>query len=844
MANEKITSFDAVTTFADFLKFIDSAYGSRLAITWRPHFRALKFSYGDLARMSEVLAHYLDERGIKKGDRVILWAGNSPWWIATFFGCQLKGITVIPLGQQNTPAFVKKISDFTESKLVIKNERLQKSGAEESTIESIFSNWQQKQRTFVAASVSEDDLAELLFTSGTTGEPKGVELRHRNILANVKAIRELQIITESDSTFSFLPLSHIFEQVGGLFVPLSYGIPITQAATLSSIHLRHNLQEDHSTIMTAVPDFLRLAVKRIEEKAREEHQYGQLALLYRLAPRLPMFARRILARKVLKNFGGKLRTIVAGGAALDPAIGTKWESFGIYVLQGYGATETSPVVAANRYNDRKVSSVGPVLPGVTVKISNDGEILVKGPNVVNGYFRAPEKTSTAFHDGWYSTDDLGFFDEDSHLHILGRKKFLITTPGGENVYPDEIEALLNDQPYVADSAVLGVTLGDHFEIHAVLLPKPDGKLNAQLAVDAVNAQLEPHQQIRGLSLWDQEDFPRSATRKVKKAEVQEWLMNKLQSKSNASAPTTQKGIGLIERLLAEVSGVATSQIKDTTTVAQIKLDSLARVTFVAALEDELGVVLDEAGILPETTVAEIKDRVATKKQKEERYPFYQWPLSSGIRVLRQLIYYVLVRPLLFTISKITVQGAGNLENLKGPVLFFVNHATGIDAGFALRSLPLRLRWKAAIAAASDMHYEDTDIKRYRILLMTAFNIFPFSRYGQIKSSLEYTGRLVDRGYPIMFFPEGRVSPTGKLMDLKPGTGLVALEMGVPIVPIGVIGSHKVLKYGTKKLNFFRRRPVTVAIGKPMKVAPGDTIDTITRQVHDEIASLLGEQGKP
>ncbi len=838
-------NFDSVTTFADFVRFLDKQYGPRLAITWRPQFRALKFSYGDLARMADVMAHFLEKNNVKQGDRVVLWAGNSPWWIATFFGCQLKGVTVIPLGQQNTPAFVKKIADFTESKLVIKNHRLPESGASEKAIENIFENWAQKPKTFTAAKVSPDDLAELLFTSGTTGEPKGVELRHRNILSNVAAIRGLRLITEQDSTFSFLPLSHIFEQVGGLFVPLSYGIPITQAANLSSLHLRLNLQEDHATVMTAVPDFLRLAIRRIEEKAREENQYGQLALLYKLAPRLPMFARRLLAKKVLKNFGGKLHTIVAGGAALDPEIGKKWESFGIYVLQGYGATETSPVVAVNRYDDRKVSAVGPVLPGVEVKIAPDGEILVKGPNVVTGYFRAPEKTAAAFKNGWYYTDDLGFFDEDGHLHILGRKKFLIVTPAGENVYPDEIEALLNNQPYVADSAVLGIKSGDHFEIHAVVLAKPDGKLNAQRAIDAVNKQLEPHQHIQGFSLWDQEDFPRSATRKVKKPQVLDWLMLKLQKKTSSSTVPSPSAVtaGSLERILSVVSGMPAHDIKDSTTIAAIKLDSLARVTLVATLEDEIGVVLDEAAILPQTTVAELKERILTKKQKEERHPFLKWPLANWVLVVRQLMHYGLVRPLMFSVAKIEIQGQENLDELKGPALFFVNHASGIDAGFAMRALSWRWRWKSAIAAASDMHYEDSDIKRYKNLLMLAFNIFPFSRYGQVKSSLEYTGRLIDRGFSIIFFPEGRVSPTGKLLNLKPGTGLVALEMGVPFVPIGVTGSHKVLKYGTKKLHFGRRLPVTVTVGKPQRATPGDSVEKVTREIHGEIAKLLGEQGK-
>jgi len=273
------------------------------------------------------------------------------------------------------------------------------------------------------------------------------------------------------------------------------------------------------------------------------------------------------------------------------------------------------------------------------------------------------------------------------------------------------------------------------------------------------------------------------------------------------------------------------------------MDSLARVAFVSTVEEELGITLDEAAILPETTVGELKERVQVKKQKEERHPFITWPLSGWAQAVRDIMHYLLVRPLLFLVAKISVVGAEHLEGLSGPVLFFVNHASGIDAGFAMRGLPARWRRRTTIAAASDMHYEDPDIKRYATMLMLAFNIFPFSRYGQVRSSFEYTGRLVDRGYSVLFFPEGRVSPTGKLMNFKPGTGLVALEMNVPIVPVGVRGSHKVLEYGTKKLHFGRRLPVTVTLGQPLQVSAGDTVEKITRQAHDAVAALLGEQGQ-
>lgn len=835
--------FQKTKTFADFVENAAARYGSQPALVWRPSYRKEVFSYADLLQLSRVIAHQLQERGVNKGQHVVMWANNSPWWVATFFACQLLGAVVIPLGPRNTRAFVKRITERTEAFLLIKDGSLLTADKTTPmvTLQELSANWKTKPADFERAESGPDDIAELLFTSGTTGDPKGVELRHKNILSNVEALTKLNIINSNDRQLSFLPLSHIFEQVAGLFAPLSYGIQITQAARISSQHLRINMQEDHPTIMTSVPDFMRLVLKRVKDTAHEEGSTKKLEFLFKVAPKLPIKLRRVLAKSVLASLGGKLKTVVSGGAAMDPEVGRAWESFGIKVLQGYGTTETSPVIAANSLKDRKMSSVGKPLPGVEVRIEK-GEIVVRGPNVVRGYFNDPQKTAEVFKDGWYYTGDAGFIDEDDHIHIKGRKKYMVVRPTGENVFPEELEAALNNQPEIQDSAVIGRQTDDRFELHAVLLPEQSVEIDPRKLLERVNANFEPHQRMDAVSLWDQADFPRSATNKVKKEQVSKWL-----DEQEAGRPVAKRMTGgELEHILSTVTGRPPEEIVDgATLVGDLNMDSLQRITFVAAVEESLSLALDEAAITPTITVADIREWIRTKKQKKEKYDFVTWPLSGWVRALRWAAQWLLLWPVMFTVSRVKVQGRANVsEHAKTPVLFFVNHASGIDAGFVLRALPAKIRSRTAIAAAIDTLWEDKKISRWRKFLQLSANIFPFARVGQIKSSFEYAGRLIDRGYSVMFFPAGKVSKTGEPQEFKQGTGLVTLEMAVQVVPVAVVGSQEVLPYGKQMLHWGgHRHTVEVVFGKPKTFKAGTSVGDITDQVQKDVKTLFDQATK-
>lgn len=817
-------------------------YGDRTAYIWRPGFRAQIYTFADIHRMAMRTAVLLQSQGVRQGQHVVLWAVNSPFWVAAFYGCQLAGVVPVPLMARNTREFILRIADVTDARAILKSVVLKLPDAPVPVLDIETELVREDLDTgFERAPVSPADVAQILFTSGTTGNPKGVPLKHSNMLSNVADIISLDILRPDDHIMSFLPLAHVFEQIVSLITAPASGVPVTQAASLSGIHIRMNMEEDRPSIMLAVPEFLKLAVQQIELKAEQQGKTARLERLYKLGPKLPMGARRFLAREILTRFGGRLRLVVAGGSALDPQVGDKWEAFGVIVLQGYGATETSPVVAVNRPHNRKTSSVGPPMPSVQVRIAEDGEVLARGPNVVDGYFNRPEETAERFKDGWYHTDDLGELDSDGHLHIKGRKKFLIVTPAGENIYPEDLESELNKEPEIRDSAVLGLERHHRWEVHAVLLPASGQTITDPLdIVNRVNERLEPHQRMNAASVWDGEDFPRTVTRKVRKNDVRDWLL--AQEAGAEARPFVPAGA--VERAIAAAAGVPAERLRPEDRLeADLKLDSLGRVTLVSILEEELGVVLDEGRIPPEATVADIGEMVSQRSHTEEIYQFNPKPLSRRAIWLRDLAQRLIIMPLISLIAPMRIEGRENLRGLEGPLLIVPNHISAAD-GIVVKALPARLRKKAAIAAGADVVYEKEDLKRFAGALEMLVNIYPFARETQVKSSLVYTGRLMDRGFSVVLFPEGHISPDGRLQEIKTGAGLLAVELGAPVLPVAITGTDKIVPADVRGFVRPKRAPVTIRFGKLLQLESDTPYEEAAAQIQRAIADVLPPEQQP
>jgi long-chain acyl-CoA synthetase len=485
------------------------------------------WTYGRLWDEARRVAAHLHDAGVGKGDRVVLWGPNRPEWVAAFFGAQLLGAVVVPLDLRSPEDLLTRIEEQTTPKhLVIGHEqaaRLERPHAPHTCLEDLSrvvagcAPW-----AVDAGQVAPEDIAELVFTSGTTGNPKGVILTHRNVVANAQMSRAAVDPTPRHRVLSILPLSHMFEQQGGLFVPLIGGASISYVGSLRPDVIFDAMNRARITNMTCVPQVLELFREGIEREVRRQGRARQFALLHRLALRLPLAARRILFRRVIARMGGAFEFFVSGGAYLDPALARWWEGLGIKVVQGYGATEAAPVLAANSVDDRDQASVGRPLPGVQLRIADDGEILVRGDNITPGYWQNPEATAEAFVDGWYRTGDIGYLDEAGRLHLQSRKKNVIVLANGMNVYPEDIERALTAEPGVKDAAVFGLTEGQDVVVHAVLVL--DGRPeDAAGIVRRANARLGPQQRIRGFTVWPDESFPLTPTLKAKRLDILDRL---------------------------------------------------------------------------------------------------------------------------------------------------------------------------------------------------------------------------------------------------------------------------------------------------------------------------------
>lgn len=508
-----------------------ASYGERTVLIEPVGERQLfSVTYRDLIQKVNNFAGYLQGIKLEKGECILLWSASCINWLVAYLGALRVGAVIVPLDVNSREDFLGRIEQSTEAKYLITTEK-QYRGLEQPHVPLInIDDLPQETLDLTALPfIDGDDLAELVFTSGTTGQPKGVMLSHWNIASDAISAVKVVNIHKDDRALSILPLSHMFELTIEIAI-LHTGASIVYARTLSPQSLLKLFEAQRATCMVLVPQALQLFMNGIERQVRLQKKEQQWETLHRMAERLPYRFRKVLFRHVHKQFGGNFRFFVSGGAYLPPKLHKSWETMGFRVLQGYGATECAPVVSVTPFNEHIYGSIGKPLPDVEVRITEDGELLVKGPNVAPGYWKNPEATAAAFENGWYHTGDLGYRDEHGNLYLKGRKKYLIVLANGLNVYPEDIENVLMANPDVKDAVVFGLMEGsDGPVVHSVLLMAHPDK--AKAAVRQANKQLASHQQVRGFTIWPEEDFPRTHTLKVRRPEVLERLQT-MRSQAN------------------------------------------------------------------------------------------------------------------------------------------------------------------------------------------------------------------------------------------------------------------------------------------------------------------------
>ena len=821
-------------TVVNFLREAVEKHGPRDALLFKPAFRYQRWSYSRLWDESGRVATLLQRRGLTKGDQAILWAPNSPHWVVVFFGCIRAGVVLIPLDLRSAPDYVARVISRTEPKLAFTSRFTPKEEVELRVPEVTFEELETAIQGLPEpehVDIEPDDLLEIMFTSGTTGDPKGVMLTHRNLTSNIEGISQYITCKTSSRLLSVLPLSHMYEQMAGLFIVLNSGASVTYLTSRQPTVLARTMRERKITIMLLVPQALDLLMNGIEREVKRQGREALWNRLLKVAERTPFPLRRLLFRRVHKQFGGKLDFIASGGAALDPDVGRKWELLGVKIIQGYGTTEASPVISNHNLEERRLDSTGRPLPNVAVKISDEGEIQVRGDNVTPGYWNAPEETAAAFDGEWYKTGDLGFFDDEGFLHIQGRKKDMIVLPSGQNIFPEDIQTVLTKHPNVTDAAVVGLTMGSSVEVHAALIL--DDADTAQEAVSWTNEQLAEQQRIRGFTVWTDEDFPRTHTLKVKKQLVIDTILGKLQPESPAAtaAPSGSGEARDLRQIIGEVSKREAGDVRDDSTLGDdLELDSLGRVELLSAIEAELGVYMDESQVGPEMTVQALQVLVEEGSRNPPMMSFPAWGMKWWCRMLRGFLQRALVFPIVSLPYKLKVVGRENLEGIAGPVLFASNHHLGLDNPLIIKAVPLKWRRRMAVAGAADLWRNPV----WWVMNPLLGNAFPLAKEGSVRPSLENMGKIMDKGWSVLIYPEGELTVGGPIKPFLNGTGLVAVEGRIPVVPMRL---HIDRLGFPKRFPVLRRGRVEVRVGKPLSFTPDIDYQDATSAIENAVKSL-------
>jgi long-chain acyl-CoA synthetase len=799
----------------DILENSARKYAQRPALSMRMGYRTTTLTYAQVFQHVRLIARYLIEQGIEQGDCILLCAPNSPWWICSWWACVLIGAKVVPLAPENSLAMLTKILQQTEAKLFLRGLTVHHDlPVRTVTLEHLpflskhgvpFDHTTRPLRPF--------DCAEIMYTSGTTGDPKGVMLTHENIMSTVQGLRHiLHLDGGKERLLSVLPLSHMFEQVIGYLLPCAEGAHVIYAHSHGAI--RQLLVRYHITTMIAVPEFLKVMSMQIQGSLQKWYllkPFNFLLLVARMLRFKPL--QRLLLFPVHQRLGGCLKTIASGGAPLTAELEQWWQDCGVWVLQGYGLTETSPVVSTNTWQAYKHGSVGRPMKHVQVHIADDGEIAIKGPNVFVGYFKNPEKTAASFNrDHFFTTGDIGYLDRDGFLFLKGRKKYMILSASGQNVFPEDIEQVLNEQAAVLDSCVLGVeTESGQTAICAVLLLK-DSTADCKQIVAAANQKLAAYQHITAWQVWPETDFPRSITKKIKRDEVMKQVV--------LQRTTGGQPVGKVTPLLHIMSRIVGKPVgelhPDLCLVSDLQFDSLMRVELVTAIEEQLHVLIDETALTATTTIKDL-DALLHSPQRVSKPPAAAvWPRAwwaVGLRRVFQAVFSLALR----WFFRMRIEGLEHLHHSGGPVIFMPNHVSLLDGPVVTAALPGSLAVRNSFAAGYDVLYGD-----YRwaaVFVELFFNAFPFPRKesDHIATGLQNLGGMLDAGYHATIFPEGEMSLDGFLRPLKKGAGMIAPMMQAPIVPVKIIGLEAAVPYNC--LLPRRRGRVTVRFGKPLVFDP-------------------------
>ena len=845
----------------DFLAQYPS-HGSSNAYVERTGYRSFRWSYREMAGVAAQCARELESRGIAPGDRILLWGRNSAEWVAAFFGCILRGAVAVPMDQGATPEFAGRVAEQVNPRLLLMDREHQAVSPPanprpfilfDSLREAVSRH---STAPYNSPPLQRSSIAQIIFTSGATAEPKGVILSHGNILANLEALEtgmqpylKWERLVHPLRFLDLVPVSHVFGQFMGVWVPSLLGASVHFQDSLSPSEIISTVRRDRVSVLIAVPRVLEALQSKIERDLDAQGALDAFHKDFGAAEHESVLRRLWRFRKIHREFGWKFWAVVSGGATLEPETEQFWNRIGVAAIQGYGLTETTSLVSVNHPFRIGQGSIGKVLQGREVKLDESGEILVRGENVAAGYWGnggAASAAAGAGGDGWFHTGDLGSLDSEGNLYFKGRKKNVIVTAAGMNVYPEDLETRLRREPEVKDCVVVGLERGGNAEPCGVLLLRDETRVkqprHAAGIVARVNESLSDYQRMRSWFLWPEADFPRTSTGKPKLPEIRAAV--EAQWGSGAGGwPATTGGIG---ELVARLKGGSGEVDPNANMESDLHLSSLDRVELLGALEDRYHVDLNETRFASARTVGELETLVRASSPVRTEFVFPRWAQRWPVAWIRGAVYYLLTWPATHLMAHPRVVGRENLRGVKGPVLVISNHVIYLDVGFVLAALPARLRRRLAVAMGgerlAEMRQPPGDLPAARrwlarlkyFLVVSLFNVFPLPKKSGVRESFRFAGELADRGWSVLVFPEGDLTPDGKLVPFRAGIGLLASNLKIPVVPLRIDGAYEVRE---ARSLFNRPGRVRVYIGKPVEFPAGMDAQEIARTLEQRVAEL-------
>lgn len=856
-----------------------SRYPDRTAVQMRTASGFRKLSYRELLDAIASVSGGLGQKGISRGDRVAILSENRPEWIIAYLAVVACGAVVVPLDAQLTDREVSLLIASSGAKAVFTSAACRQKLPTQASI-TVFSFDPGDSVPFAELSSGKagplppapaaGDLAAILYTSGTTGDPKGVMLTHGNLASNCASCIALKLISGEDNLLLLLPLHHTYPAMACMLLPLSIGATITVLNSLKGPEILACMREAGVTVMLGVPQLyagLRRAV--FDEIAKKPALVrllvrALLALNGMLRSTVNVNIGKRLFGKVHERFGTRLRIFASGGARLEPDVYTDLTRLGFMVIEGYGLTETSPVSTFNPLERQKAGSIGIPVPGVEVRIADpgengQGEIAIRGPNVMAGYYRKPEATAEVIRDGWFYTGDLGYRDGDGYFFITGRSKEMIVLSTGKKVFPDELEKFYKQIPEIKEICIIQGERG----IEAAVVPDFDylRRMNIANARETIAFEIEDlardlpaYKRIMGLRIF-KDALPATRLGKLKRSKVRELYLTGGEAVEKAALDEDAALLGSVvgKKVLDCLAPFAAKKrvLSGDNLELDLGLDSLTRVEFVVSLDQSLGVRLPDSFGSEVLTVKDVilkareflasgagpggasvrlswaemlgQDPPADVRQSVRLDP------GPGCRTGRSALR-LLLKAVLRTYGRMSCAGCENLPE-KGPYIIAPNHLSNADAPLVVSALPWRIGSQSFFLGITRFFGGPVSSRIARMI-----QVIPVDMETKLYSALQLSAYVLRQGRILCIFPEGTRSRDGKLKEFKKGVGIIAKELNVPVVPAAIRGTYEMLRAGA---SVPRPAKVSIIFGKPLY--PGSkNYDEIVKELYAEVEKMLGE----